>query len=348
MTDRNSCRHNGDHREGGNAVVVTLIILIIGAVGAFAVMSGKIDVPGMNIESNKAESVASSDDAVDAEKVEENANPILARVEGNEIKRQDVLDFINTMPAQMRQIPPQQLFPMALEQLIGNQIVDKQVQGTDLANNEDVKEQIAVVTKQIIRTKFLEDAIAERTTDERIQAEYNKYLEKFPKVEEVRASHILVDDEKLSKSLINKLNKGEAFDVLAKENSKDGSAEQGGDLGYFAKEDVVPAFADAAFATEVGAYTKKPIKTEFGYHIILVKEKRDRPPAPIEQAKPYIEKELQRVILDEVVTAWKEEVEIERFDINGNPLPDQEPAAGEAETPAEDAPANAEENTDAE
>lgn len=335
MTDRSdSCCHNGDCRERGNAVVVTLLILVIlSAVGAFAVMSGKVEIPGVAVE-GEATQVA-SDESAPEDGAPKNENPVLARVDGAEIKRQDVLDFINTMPAQMRQIPAQQLFPMALEQLIGNEVVDKQAKDKDLAQDEDVKKQIAVVTEQIIRTKFLEDTIAEKSTDERVQAEYQKYLENFPKIEEVRASHILVDDEKLAKDIIKKLNKGESFEKLAKENSKDGSAAQGGDLGYFAKDDVVPEFAEAAFSAELNKHTKKAVKSQFGYHIILVKEKRDRPPAPIDQARPYIEQELKRVILDEVVNAWKEEVEIERFDINGNPLPEQEPAAGEAEAAAE-------------
>ncbi len=131
------------------------------------------------------------------------------------------------------------------------------------------------------------------------------------------------------------IDKGEDFAALAKENSKDGSAENGGDLGYFAQNEVVPEFASAAFATDVGSYTKTPVKSEFGFHIIKVEEKRKRPPAPYEQVKPYLEQELQRAIVDEVLKEWKEAASIERFDINGAPLPEQTaPAAGEEESDA--------------
>ncbi|PCI56866.1 MAG: rotamase [Alphaproteobacteria bacterium] len=333
---KKSC-HETRTSERGNAIAATLVILIIAGVGFFAYKSGKLD-------TILAKSDSSANGAVEIAAAEpekpKNENPVLAKLYGDEIKRQDVLALVNTMPAQMQQIPPEQLFSLALEQIINNKVIDNNAASSGLENDADVLKQLEGVKVQIVRNKFLQNTVKSKLTDERLKAEYEQYLANFQDVEEVKVAHILVDNEKLAKDLIEKLKKGEAFADLAKENSQDGSAEDGGDLGYFAKTDVVPAFAEAAFALEAGTYSKVPVKTDFGFHIIKVDEKRKRPPAPFEDAKPYMEKELQRVILDEMIAELKADVVIERFDINGNPIAKTEPAAG-SEGTVEDTSAEA-------
>ncbi len=315
--------------ENGNAIVVTLVLLVVAAVGVLAFMSGKMDAfKSMN---KGTQSVASASDGPEGTDENANENPVLARLEGEEVKRQDVIDLINVMPPQMKAVPIEQLFLMALEQIITNKIIDKKADGANLDNDEEVVEQLALAKAQIVRTRFLDKEISQSVTDERLKEEYQKYLDNFPEVDEVKAAHILVDDEKLAKDIIKKLGKGENFADLAQENSKDGSAADGGNLGYFAKAEVVPQFAEAAFALEVGKYSKKPVKSDFGYHIIRVDEKRVRPAAEFEQIKPSIEQELRRAAFEEKVTEWKGEFVVERFDINGNPLPVAEPAAGASE-----------------
>lgn len=321
--------------ENGNAVVIALVVLVVAAVGVLAFMSGKINI-AQNQGDSSIEVAANEEGAQDGQ-----SNPVVAILNGEEIKRQDVLVAINSMPPQMRAaLPAEQLYPMALEQLISNKIIEEKAMKAGLENDETVLEQLEVAKTQIIRTQFLENEIKAGITDELVNAEYEQYVKDFPEVDEVKAAHILVDDEKLAKDLIKKLDKGAAFDVLAAENSKDGSAAQGGDIGYFAKEEVVPEFADAAFAMKVGEYSKKPVKSDFGYHIIRVDDARKRPPADLEQVKPMIEQKIGRQVFEEKVAQWKDAVEIERFDFNGQPLNTAEPAAGqeaaaEAETAAD-------------
>lgn len=335
MIEHKKICHETRISERGNAIVATLVILVIAGVGFFAYKSGKLDTVLA-----KGDMAATSAVATAEPEKPKNENPILAKLYGEEIKRQDVIAFVNTMPAQMRQIPAEQLFTLALEQMINNKIVDKNAATSGLENDSEVLKQLEEVKVQIVRTKFLENAIKAELTDERVNAEYKTYLENFSDVEEVKVAHILVDNEKLAKELIGKLNKGTAFADLAKENSQDGSAENGGELGYFAKSDVVPAFAEAAFALPVGTYSKAPVKTDFGFHIIKVDEKRVRPPAEFAQVKPYLEQELQRTILEEMVQGLRADVEIDRFDINGDIIAKAEPAAGTVEQ-TEDAAAEA-------
>lgn len=318
--EKKSCCKVGASKCGSKIVVV----LVIAAVGIFAYKSGKL---GMVKVDSSASSAVEDVTAATPERAK-NPNPVLAKLYGEEIKRQDVLEFVNAMPQNLKQMPVEHLFSLALEQIINNKIVDKNAGESGLENDPAVKEQLAKITEQIVRTKFLENAVKAKLTEERLKARYEEYLESFPDVEEVKVAHILVDNEKLAKELIGKLKKGMAFADLAKENSQDGSAENGGDLGYFSKTDVVPAFAEAAFALEAGTYSKVPVKTDFGFHIIKVDEKRKRPPAEFADVKPYMEQELQRAILDEMIEELRADVEIERFDINGKPLAKTEPAAG--------------------
>ena len=156
-------------------------------------------------------------------------------------------------------------------------------------------------------------------------------------MQEAKASHILVADEAKAKELIKQLNDGASFEELAKENSTDNTAEKGGDLGYFAQTDVVPEFGDAAFALSPGEITKEPIQSQFGYHIIKLAEKRQRPPAEFEEAKPFLEAQIRSAVLQGILNGWRKDSDVETFDINGDPI---EPAAGEeAPAEAEEAPA---------
>lgn len=328
--------------KGGALGVVLVIVLLIGTAAVSFIAGQKnssVAIPGVG---QVASSVTDNPAAVNTD---DKTNPVLAIVDGKEIRRQDVVKLVNSMPPQMQQIPIEQLFPLALEQTISNSLIDKKAKASGLSNDPDIKKQLAQAKEQLIRSKFIENAVNERLTDERLKESYDGYVAGFPELQEVKAAHILVEDEKKAKEIISKLNKGEDFATLAKENSQDGSAENGGDLGYFSENEVVPEFAAAAFSLDSGSYTKTPVKTQFGFHVIRVDEKRKRPPAPFEQVQQFLAQELQRTIVDEVLNEWKSAANIERFDINGNPLPQQTaPAAGDA--PAEaDAEGSAQEES---
>jgi len=313
-------------KEQGNAMMIALVVAAIFGAGFVGYKSGQEDIFEQfmaTLSEGGAANVAmkkpDSDAGVD--------NPVIAKVNGDEIRRQDVVDLVNLMPAQMRQIPLPQLFPMALEQAISNKIVDQKAANAGLEKDKDVQEEVYKAQQRIIRTTFIENILEENVTDEKIKAKYDEYVKDFPEVEEVKAAHILVDSEKEAKDIIAKLGKGESFEELAKEHSQDGSAANGGDLGYFAKNEVVPAFADAAFSAKVGSVVKQPVKSEFGYHIIRVDEKRQRPAAEFAEIEQYLENELQRETFDEVIGEWKAAATVERFDVNGQPIPSEEGAA---------------------
>lgn len=330
--------------ERGNVAIIVLVVLVIVAVGALAFLSGKLTDDGQDAGTPPSAEMAKDDataPATDASAANETAtaageeivvdpgNPVVANVNGEEITRLEVFNFIQTLPPNIRQQPVQQLFPLALNQVVTAKIIEDKTEGVKLDNDAEVKAQLAAAKENIVRSVYIQKQVEKKVTEDRLKAAYDTYKSTFPEVQEAKASHILVDDEKLAKDLTKQLEEGADFAELAKANSKDGTASNGGQLGYFTEAEVVPEFAKAAFALEAGAVTGKPVKSEFGYHVIKLEEKRQRPAAEYEQIKPYLEGELRRAALDEVVSEWRKSAKVETFDINGKSVVAAEPAAGE-------------------
>lgn len=265
---------------------------------------------------------AKSDEAkAEAEKPSKD-NPVVAKVDGLDVLRSDVVDFISNLPPQMRQMPLETIFPMALEQVINGKIVEEKANKTDVAGDPEVSKRMEEAKAQIVRAVYMEKEIEKNLSDSRIKKAYDKFVEEQGKVEEVKASHILVDKEDLAKDLIKKIEDGAKFEDLAKEHSKDtANKSSGGDLGYFTQQDMVKEFADAAFAMKAGEVSKTPVKTQFGYHVIKVEDKRNRPVPSLDEVKPMLAAQERREILNELIESWREKAEVKTFDMNGNELP---------------------------
>ncbi|MCB1531452.1 MAG: peptidylprolyl isomerase [Alphaproteobacteria bacterium] len=318
-------------RESGNTIIIVLVVLAIVAVGALAYMSSRNTGTGNAAETPAqatAAQPASGNETAEGEVIQP-GNPVVAKVGTQDVTRLDVFNFIQTLPPQTRQLPIGELFPVALEQVINAQVIRQNTNGANLDSDPLVKERVAAAKDTIVRDVFVQRQVEKRITDERLKKAYDQYVQNFPEIDEVKARHILVADKDKAKELIEQLDGGADFAELAKANSTDGTAQNGGEIGYFAQADVVPEFGDAAFGLDVGEYTKKPVETEFGYHVIQVQDKRKRPPATLEQAKPFLEGQMGQVVLNELISDWRSKASIERFDINGNAI---EPASGDEET----------------
>jgi peptidyl-prolyl cis-trans isomerase C len=341
-------KHKAFHKDSGNAVVIALVVLAIIAVGGLAYFSAR-----SNKNDNPAAQVAGTPVTVDGQQVAAGegedvvikpGNPTVAKVGSEEISRLDVFNFIQQLPPSTRQLPVGQLFPMALEQVVNARVIKAKTAGVNLDNDPEVQKQMGEIKENVVRNVYIQKQVDKKITEERLKAVYDQYVANFPKdIEEVKARHMLLKDEDKAKDLIKQLDGGADFAELAKANSTDGTAESGGELGFFSKPDVVPAFADAAFSLDVGSYTKKPVKTDFGYHIIKTEEKRMRPPASFEEAKPFLEAQLRQALLAEVIQEWRQSLDIQHFDINGEPVATppavNEPSAGTETPPASEAPA---------
>ena len=352
MTDSKSENTKQKPADKGNAVVVVLIVLVLVAAGAIAYLSGQVN-PTTALEADEPSQTASVETPETAEPVstetaqtsetseevaasetsaEEQAseivpgNPVVAKVGAEDITRIDVLNFIRTLGAASQQVPLDQLFPMALNQVVNDKIVAKQAETVNLDDNPLVQERLEQAKSQIVRAVFMQQELESAITEERLKAAYDEYLQKFPEVPEVKVRHILVEDEALAKELIVKLGNGEDFTALVAQHSTDPTKDNGGDLGYLSRQDrVLPEFLDGAFALKTGEVSTTPVKTEYGYHVIEVLEERVRPPAEYDVAKPFLESQLRNVVLSELIDGWRAKADVELFDINGEAI---EPAAG--------------------
>lgn len=253
--------------------------------------------------------------------IDPNANPTVATVNGEAIKRSEVLEFIGSLPEQVRQMPLESLFPLAVDQVVNNKLIGEKANKAELASDPEVVKLMNQAKGQIVRSVYVERQVEQAMTQKKLVEAYDKLLDTMKDVEEVHAHHILFDSEEKARDAIARLGKGEDFEKMAKELSKDPSAKQNsGDLGFFAKNEMVPEFATAAFAMKKGEYSKDPVKTQFGWHVIKIDDKRKRPEPKFEDVKPQLENQLRQQTLMDLLEKWQKEAKIQKFDINGKPV----------------------------
>lgn len=264
-------------------------------------------------------------------------NPVLARVAGQEIHMSDLSEAAQMLPDEVRSMPPQVLFPMLLDQLVDRKALVIAARKQGLENDPQVKQAVAQATDMALQNALLSRTIASNVTEAALRARYQQDIAGKPGEEEVHASHILVSTEAQAKQIIAQLNKGADFATLAKQDSTDPGAQKGGDLGFFKKGDMVPAFAEAAFALKAGQITQTPVHTQFGWHVIKVIEHRTAPPETFEQARDGLRQTVIQEGVRKAVAEARTGLQIETFNMDGTP---QTPApAGTAAPAAAPAPA---------
>jgi len=257
-------------------------------------------------------------------------DPVVARVNGTEIHRSEVLAARAMLPAQVQQIPFEQVYPQLLDNLVSNMLAAQAGRKQKLADDAEVKKRMQLAQDQIIEEVYLRRYITAAITDDKIKARYDQFLKEQKPQDQVNAKHILVKTEDEAKAVIEELKKGGDFAAIAKEKSNDpGTKATGGDLGWFTKDEMVPEFADAAFKLQKGQYTETPVKTQFGYHVILLVDRRTAPPPTMEEARPQVVALLQRELLEQKVKDLRASAKIEEFNLDGS-----KPTGAPAATPA--------------
>ncbi|WP_449230498.1 peptidylprolyl isomerase [Azospirillum doebereinerae] len=267
------------------------------------------------------------------------ADPVVARVNGEELHRSDVSRMIAQLPPQVQQMPVEMIYPAVIDQLVSGKLVAAAGYKDKLADSAEVKDEIKRAEERAVQRAYIQKEVKARITPKAMDDAYQAFLKQNPPQEEVKAAHILVEKEDEAKAIIAQLKKGGDFAKLAKEKSKDAAAAaQGGDLGYFTKDAMVEPFANAAFAMKPGEVSKEPVKTQFGYHIIKVEEKRSQPAPTLDEVKPQLEQTLSKDIVTALVDELRAAAKVETFQIDGSPMP-AAPAEPAAATPATPAPA---------
>jgi peptidyl-prolyl cis-trans isomerase C len=181
----------------------------------------------------------------------------------------------------------------AINTYIGMQVAAEAGIKAGLEKDTEVKGQMALSRANVLSETLLQRYLDENPiTDADIQAEYDAQVAGTPP--EYNARHILVDDKALAEAIIQKLLAGGDFAALAKEHSKDGSAQNGGDLGWFNPQSMVPPFADAVAKLEKGKFSSSPVETQFGWHVIKLEDVRTASLPPLDQVKDRVKQLVQR------------------------------------------------------
>ncbi len=316
-----------NNNQNNLPLMIGLGSLAIAAIAGLSYMSSHLNNKSNNTKESLQENIAEAPQSSNNDLPEIiPGNPVVATIGDVQIKRAEVASYVRTLPPHLQQMPIDQIFPIAVDQLINEKLVRIRAAKADMDNHKVVKERLAKAKKEIIATIYLQESIAKIITDEKLKAAHEAYVSTFETVDEARASHILVDEKDLAVQIIQELEAGAVFAELAKKYSKDPiSASKGGDLGFFGKADVVPEFSEAAFGLEVGGHTYQPVKSKFGYHVILLAELRQRPIPTLEDVKPTLEGQLRQQAMQDLFMRWRSEQKVEAFDINGKPYPEVKP-----------------------
>jgi peptidyl-prolyl cis-trans isomerase C len=267
---------------------------------------------------------------VHAQQADSAADPVVAVVDGTEVRRSDVEAVARALPEQYRQVPLPQIYGMLLDRAIDFRLLANAAQAQDLAEDPAVQAALQKARADVLRDAYIRQEIEQGTTEDKLRARYDELREAegFSQ-EEVHARHILVGSKKEAEEVIAELQGGAEFNALAEERSIGPSAPQGGDLGFFRREQMVPEFAEAAFALEPGEHTEEPVQTQFGWHVIQVLERRMGTPS-FEETEPRLRQELAREIVTALVADLRGDAEIERFNLDGSPMqtaPEGQPGA---------------------
>src|ERR1700716_1270617 len=225
---------------------------------------------------------------------------------------------------------PEPLISYLADIIMVTQAADKK----KLADNPEFKRRLAFLRNKLLMGYELQDEAKAALTDDALHQTYSDAVKSMGGQEEVHARHILVENEDEAKALLDQLKGGADFATLAKEKSKDPGAAEGGDLGYFTKDQMVPEFADVAFKMYPGQMSN-PVKTQFGWHIIKVEDKRQRPGAELANIKEQIDAYLVRRAQSEYVAKLRQTAKVERLDRPAAPpfIPPSMMAPGGAPAP---------------
>jgi peptidyl-prolyl cis-trans isomerase C len=246
-------------------------------------------------------------------------DPVVAKVDGAEIRQSDLTIAEDDVGSSLQQ---QQMTNDAKRDYLINYVSDvivvaKAAEAKKVADGNEFKQRLAFARNKLLMESLLQSEAKAAVSDAALRKVYDDAKQQMSTDQEVHARHILVGSEDEAKAVLADLKKGGDFAELAKQKSKDPGSADGGDLGYFTKDQMVPEFAETAFKLEPGQLSD-PVKTQFGWHIIKVEDKRNKPIPEFDQVKGQIETFVMRRAQVELVSKLREGAKIERVEAKKN------------------------------
>ena len=244
------------------------------------------------------------------------SDPVVAKVNGVEIRESDLAmaeEDVGQNP-QLQAMPPEARRDYMVSYLADVILAAKAAEGKKVADQKEFKGRLAFIRNKLLMETLLQQEGKAALTPDAMKKVYTEATKQMGEEKEVHARHILVEKEDEAKAIIADLKKGGDFVAIAKEKSKDpGSKETGGDLGYFTKDQMVPEFAEVAFKLDKGQLSD-PVKTQFGWHVLKVEDKRNRPIPEFDKVKDQIETYVTRKAQADYIHKLQETAKIERLD----------------------------------
>ena len=248
-------------------------------------------------------------------------DPVVAVVNGYEIFMSDIMNRREQLGPQAQQYPVQLLFNLILQDMITVRLVADEARKQGYDKESQVRRAVSQIEDQILQQELMSRYVKDNMTDDAVKARYDQFLKENPPLDEVRARHILVETEEQARAVIVRVGKGEDFGRLARELSTGPSGKVGGDLGYFTREKMVPEFSAAAFGLRPGDVTKSPVKTQFGWHVIKVEDRRTQDAPSYAQAEGQMREQVQEQLTRKYVSELREKAKVETFGPEGRPDP---------------------------
>lgn len=239
-----------------------------------------------------------------------NADAVVALVGGETITEADLAFAAEDMAQDLAQMPPEERRAFLVRILIDMKVMSKAAREAGMDQTEIFAQRQKYLEERALRRAYFNEAIAGAVTEEAARAEYDAFVQQFEAEDEIRASHILVEDEAKANELKAQLDGGADFAALARENSIDPGAANGGDLGFFGRGMMVQPFEAAAFGLANAGDVSAPVQSQFGWHIIKLAEKRQSAPPSFEQVAAQIQNQLLMRSFSEKVEELMDGVEI--------------------------------------
>ncbi|QND50722.1 peptidylprolyl isomerase [Phyllobacterium sp. 628] len=253
-------------------------------------------------------------DAAKTEPAKVDPDKVLATVNGTKITAKDVDQISADLDPQFARLPDDQRRLAALAAIIDIKSLAAKAEAEKLDATPEFKARMQFLKDRALHNDFFKQQVVDKVTDADVRARYDKEMAAMPPQNEVRARHILVKTKEEAEAIIKQLDGGASFEDVAKAKSTDGSAAQGGDLGYFSAGQMVPEFEKAAMALDVGKYTKEPVQTQFGFHVIKLEDKRVQQPPAFDQVKDQVKSILIRERYMELVKKERADLKVEYTD----------------------------------
>ncbi len=239
---------------------------------------------------------------------------VLATVNGQAITEADLDLAVNDLEQQLVNVPAERRRAAALSFLVEVHLLAAEAEKSGLSDSAAFQRRMDLLRRRALHTGFVEQKVAATLTEEAVRERYDLEVANTSPVNEIKARHILVKTKEEGMSIIGELEGGADFVELAKQKSTGPSGPNGGDLGYFGPGQMVPPFEDAAFKLDIGAYSKEPVETQFGWHVILVEDKRAQQPPTFEEVREQIRGVLFRETYAKIVSELKSAAQVDISD----------------------------------